>query len=212
VDAETIDDAVAAVAPRAHAPGRGPGGVFVVGHSLGGMLAPEIAARDGRAAGVVLLAREDGRSPRPRASRPSTSRDAPAPPAADRTIRRAAGAVGRPRRAARRARRRGARPPASYWYDLDDRRPLERARGSGPDARGVRRPRLPGTAPDVAAWRAALDGRAGAAVEVRPALNHLLVPGEGPSSPEEYQTRPGHVERELVERIARWVLAQPPAR
>jgi hypothetical protein len=47
-------------------------------------------------------------------------------------------------------------------------------------------------------------------VEVRPALNHLLVPGEGQSSPEEYQTRPGHVEAELVERLARWMLAQPP--
>jgi hypothetical protein len=66
------------------------------------------------------------------------------------------------------------------------------------------------TGADAAAWRAALAGRANAAVEVRPALNHLLVPGEGQSSPEEYQTRPGHVEAELVERLARWMLAQPP--
>jgi hypothetical protein len=103
--------------------------------------------------------------------------------------------------------------PASYWYDLDDRRPLERARALRVPMLAVFGGRdYQVTAPDVAAWRAALDGRAGAAVEVRPALNHLLVPGEGPSSPEEYQTRPGHVERELVERIARWVLAQPPAR
>jgi dienelactone hydrolase len=56
VDAETIDDAVAAVALARTLPGADPARVFVVGHSLGGMLAPEIAARDGRAAGVVLLA------------------------------------------------------------------------------------------------------------------------------------------------------------
>jgi hypothetical protein len=41
-------------------------------------------------------------------------------------------------------------------------------------------------------------------------VNHLLVPGRGRSSPEEYQARPGHVEEAIVERLARWILAQPP--
>jgi hypothetical protein len=38
------------------------------------------------------------------------------------------------------------------------------------------------------------------------------VPGEGPSSPEEYATRPGHVEAALVERLAAWILAVPAGR
>ena len=54
LDSETVDDAVAAVhtlQARAEI-----SGVTVVGHSLGGMLAPEIAARAGHVRGVVALA------------------------------------------------------------------------------------------------------------------------------------------------------------
>jgi hypothetical protein len=64
VDAETIDDAVAAVALARTLPGADPARVFVVGHSLGGMLAPEIAARDGRAAARCCSHRPDGPSAR----------------------------------------------------------------------------------------------------------------------------------------------------
>lgn len=54
LDTETIDDAVSAV----HALQARPeiAGVTVVGHSLGGMLAPEIATRAGHVRGVVALA------------------------------------------------------------------------------------------------------------------------------------------------------------
>ncbi|MBV8763194.1 MAG: alpha/beta fold hydrolase [Deltaproteobacteria bacterium] len=54
LDTEVIDDAIAAV----HALQARPeiGAVTVAGHSLGGMLAPEIAARAGQVAGVVALA------------------------------------------------------------------------------------------------------------------------------------------------------------
>ena len=37
-------------------PGVDPARVYLVGHSLGGYLAPRIAARDGKLAGVVVLA------------------------------------------------------------------------------------------------------------------------------------------------------------
>jgi dienelactone hydrolase len=211
LDAETIDDAVAALAVARAVPGADPRRVFIVGHSLGATFAAEIAERDGRVAGAVLLAP----SGRPVAEVALEQIEYLAPRA------RAAGQPTAPYDAMRGqlhdviARRvspdttvLGA--PASYWYDLDDRRPLERARRSRVPMLAVFGGRdYQVTARDVAAWRAALNGRPDATVEVRPALNHLLVPGDGPSSPDEYLARPGHVDAALVERIADWITAQP---
>jgi dienelactone hydrolase len=214
VDAETIDDAVAAVALARALPGADPARVFVVGHSLGGMLAPEIAARDGRAAGVVLLA-PGGRPLAETAGEQAEylagrARAAGQPTAPYDALRAQLGDLAA-RRVAPDVVVLGA--PASYWYDLDDRRPLERARALRVPMLAVFGGRdYQVTAADVAAWRGAFAGRADAAVEVRPALNHLLVPGEAPSSPEEYATRPGHVEAALVERLASWMLATPAGR
>jgi uncharacterized protein len=54
--ADFIDDAVVATRLIAVQPGIDPSRVFVLGHGLGGKLAPEIAARAGNVAGLVLLA------------------------------------------------------------------------------------------------------------------------------------------------------------
>src|SRR5690606_22442643 len=56
VDDETTDDAVAAVAALGGVEGIDPDRIFVLGHSQGGMLAPRIAQRSGKVAGLVLLA------------------------------------------------------------------------------------------------------------------------------------------------------------
>src|SRR5439155_22756329 len=53
---EVIDDALAAVAVLRATPGVDPKRVFALGHSLGGMLVPRIAAADGKLAGLVVLA------------------------------------------------------------------------------------------------------------------------------------------------------------
>ena len=53
---ETIDDAEAAVALLASLPEIDHHHVYVLGHSLGGMLAPRIAAEDGEVAGVIIAA------------------------------------------------------------------------------------------------------------------------------------------------------------
>lgn len=56
VDDEIIDDATAAVSVlRSHAATR-EARIFLIGHSLGALLAPEIAERAGKIAGIVLLA------------------------------------------------------------------------------------------------------------------------------------------------------------
>ena len=56
VEQESIEDARAGVTLLAARPEIDPKRIFVVGHSLGAMLAPRIAAEDGRLAGIVLMA------------------------------------------------------------------------------------------------------------------------------------------------------------
>jgi dienelactone hydrolase len=56
VDDETVNDARAAAALLAKQPGIDPKRVYVLGHSLGAMLAPRIASGDSQIAGIVLMA------------------------------------------------------------------------------------------------------------------------------------------------------------
>ena len=56
VEEETVADALAALDSLRAVPGVDPARVYLLGHSLGGYLAPRIAARDGKLAGVVILA------------------------------------------------------------------------------------------------------------------------------------------------------------
>ena len=212
LEVEVIDDALAAlVAARAY-PGVDPARVFVVGHSIGATFSPDIADRDGHVAGVALLA-PAGRSISQVALEQldyliERARAAGQPTASYEPVRAQLAALVA-RRLPRDTPVLGA--PAWYWYDLDDRRPLELAGASRVPALAIFGGRdYQVTAADVDAWRKTFAGRTNATVEMRPAVNHLLVPGRGPSSPEEYQARPGHVEEAIVERLARWILAQPP--
>ncbi|WP_300814508.1 alpha/beta fold hydrolase [uncultured Bacteroides sp.] len=56
MDVETGDDAVAAVALARTLPEVAADSVFVLGHSQGGMMAPRIAERSGKVAGIIVLA------------------------------------------------------------------------------------------------------------------------------------------------------------
>jgi hypothetical protein len=56
VNEETIDDALAAVNLLREAEKVDPNRIFILGHSMGAMLAPRIATRDEEVAGLILLA------------------------------------------------------------------------------------------------------------------------------------------------------------
>jgi len=211
LDVETIDDAVAALDALRAQPGIDPARLFVLGHSLGATYAPEIAARAGlgdrRVAGVVMLA-------------PSARRVADVLAAQLAHVAAAARAAGRPTTqidalgpaVAALAERRlpadtlllGA--PAWYWYDLDDRRPVERGRTLDVPLLALFGGRdYQVTADDAALWAEALAGRPDATVRTYPALNHLFVAGSGPSTPDEYQRTPGHVDAQVIDDVARWI-------
>jgi dienelactone hydrolase len=207
VDDEVIDDAVAALAYlRAH-PAVDPARVYVIGHSLGAQLAPEIAQRDGRTAGAVLMAAPARpievlmheqltylRSLPMNAAPESQARIDEALAQVDRLL---AGT------APDTALVLGA--PASYFRDL-------KRRDAVAVARTIETPLLvlqgerdyQVTMEDFGLWQQAASSRAAVTLRSFPGLNHLFVAGTGAPTPAEYAT-PGFVAVEVVEAIAAWI-------
>ncbi|MEP6571562.1 MAG: alpha/beta fold hydrolase [Gemmatimonadota bacterium] len=208
---ETIDDAVLAAELLRHTPGVDPRRVFVLGHSLGGMLAPRIARADSAIAGLIILAGT---------TRPledviveqldylkSLSPEIPESPAIAQ-MREAAARVKAltPADSASTTAILGA--PVRYWLDLRGYAPAE-------SARAIRRPILvlqgerdyQVTMVDFANWKAALGSRSDVTFRSYADLNHLFVTGQGRSTPAEYQ-QAGHVSQEVVTDIAAWTLRQ----
>jgi len=59
------------------------------------------------------------------------------------------------------------------------------------------------TLADLNGWRAAVGGHAGVTIKSYPTLNHLFLPGEGKSTPAEYE-RAGHIPDVVLDDIADW--------
>jgi len=210
VKEEVIDDAVAAVRKMRETARIRADRVFVLGHSLGGMLAPRIAAADPSIAGLILMAAAvkpleqsivdqtrylamlDGKV----SVEEQAALDAVTKLAADvRALKPSDPPIVSPPFSA----------PASYWLDL---------RGYNPPAAAslLKQPMLvlqgerdyQVTMEDFAAWQRALGSRADVQLKSYPALNHLFMAGSGPSSPAEYD-RSGHVDETVVRDIAAWI-------
>jgi dienelactone hydrolase len=214
VKEETVDDAVAAVRLLQKTGGIDPERVYVLGHSLGGMLAPRIAmAAADDVAGLIVLAgavRSLEQSMLDQ-SRYIAQSDGVISPEEQKQIGELEGLVARiktlkPSDAP--VGILGASAPASYWIDL---------RGYNPPAaaaklaipmlvlQGERDYQV--TLEDFAQWKAALRTRKDVVFESYPQLNHLFIAGSGPSTPAEY-LRPGHVAEEVVRDIAGWIVAR----
>lgn len=207
---EVIDDALEGVKALRARRGIDPARVFVLGHSLGGMMVPRIAAADPAIAGFVVLAGparplEDAIVMQ---MRHLAIADGAISPDEQKAIDEAS-AVGarlralKPEDAASRERIFGASP--AYWLDL---------RGYDPAAaaKDVKAPMLvlqgerdyQVTADEFAKWKSALGSRADVTLRSYPALNHLFIAGSGPAGPAEYLI-PGHVAEEVVTDIANWL-------
>ena len=196
VDEEVIDDAVAAVQLlRARRDVNG-NRIFVVGHSLGAMLAPEIAKKAARVAGIVMLAPAGRKMPTAivqqlrflgatssglvETEREAEEISAHKMPASGKFM--------------------GA--PASYFYDLDGRDEVATARSLGVPIlilHGGRDYQV--IDEDIQHWQDGLSGASRVKLETFPALNHLFIAGEGKPNPAEYNT-PGHVDQAVVGAIA----------
>jgi alpha-beta hydrolase superfamily lysophospholipase len=212
VKQEVIEDVLEAVKTLRALPGIDSARIFVLGHSLGGMLIPRIGIADPTIAGLIVLAG---------AARPLEE----AITVQTRYLAMADGSIsseeqlGIDRAAALAESVRALQPadassgrmisgaPASYWLDL---------RGYDPPsaARSVKAPMLilqgerdyQVTPEEFAKWKAALSSRRDVTFHSYAALNHLFIAGTGPSLPAEYQV-PGHVAEDVIRDVATWILA-----
>jgi uncharacterized protein len=211
---EYVPDAVAAVGLLRQHPAVDPERVFVLGHSLGGTVAPRVGLAEPSIAGLVILA--GGAQPlywaavrqmRYLASLvPET--EAAAQPAIDALAHQAA-MVDSPDLSS-------STPdsdlpfgvPAAYWLDLRGYDPAAAAAALGKPMlilQGGRDYQVT-LLDDLARWEASLAGRTDVTIRVYNADNHLFFRGTGKSSLAEYEPAQ-HVDPAVVADIADWLLA-----
>ncbi|MFJ7213497.1 hypothetical protein [Amycolatopsis sp. NPDC098790] len=177
---------------------------FVVGHSMGGKVAPRVAEADPAVAGLVILA-GDAQPMHHAAVR--VARHLGLEPSTVEAFERQAALVDSDRLTPETAV--AELPfgwPASYWLDLRDYDPVAVTAALPVPVflgQGGRDYQVT-VADDLTQWRAGLAGRTNVTIEVYERLDHLFMPGDGPSTPADY-ARPGHVDAAVVSDVADWV-------
>jgi uncharacterized protein len=198
---EVVDDAAKAAALVRTQKEVDPNKVYVLGHSLGGYVAPRIADEDGKLAGLIILAGnvrpvEDMLLEQMQAMGAQQSAIDQAKAVHAKVKKLEPGDEDSPAIMGQ---------PPSYWLDLKSYNPAEKAKALGRPMlilQGERDYQVP--MKDFELWKAAVGGAKGVTLKSYPALNHLFVAGEGKSLPAEY-AKPGHVAAEVVDEIAAFV-------
>jgi pimeloyl-ACP methyl ester carboxylesterase len=182
--------------------------VFVAGHSLGATVAPYIAAKEPRIAGLIMLAA---------AARPIYA-------LVEEQVAYLAGLDGKideqeqarlkEIRQSAKALREGAWKPGDrllgasveYWASLDKTRPAANAKALTIPVLLAQGGRDYQVCPerDFGIWQRELAGRDNVTLKLFKAMDHLFRRGEGPSTPEQYKER-GHVDKSVIEYLAQWI-------
>ena len=207
---EVIDDALLALEQLRQRPEIDKKATFIVGHSLGGCLAPVIARADGKLAGIVILSgtlrdldvvvleQLDYLANMPGKHQEETKNGLPAI------------------RADIEAMRAGKKKPedvimfapVSYWKDIN-------AQLGEVGAEALRK--FPGRVlilgggrdlqikrVDFDKWQSAAGDRKGVTFRWLPEMNHLYFAGTGSPDPDDYD-KPGHVDASVIEGVSSWM-------
>ena len=215
VNDETTNDAQSAVALLASRADVNPRQIYVLGHSLGGMMAPRIAATDKQVAGIIIAA-GTGRplevvivdQLKYLASLPGadTAELKQQIDSAEKAKAKIESPALRPDTSVSML---GVQIPGSYFLDLRNYRPAEVAAQLKIPIlvlQGGRDYQV--TSQDYELWKAALAKDSRATFKFYPRLTHLFMTGKGsgPGSPADYSVA-GHVSGEVIHDIAQWVKA-----
>lgn len=210
IDRETTDDALAAVALLRTQARIDPERVFVLGHSLGGMLTPRIGTRDPRIAGLILLAAPS----RPlldilleQNRRMAVLNDGKTDDAESAEIARLTARIASVRRGEEVS---GADAPlglpTGYWRSIEAVDPIAEARATKQPLLFLQGGRdLQVVDADWQRWRSAFHQDPQTTFKLYDTLNHLAIPGEG--TLQDYATA-GHVAPELIADVAAWIATQ----
>ena len=207
---EVIDDALAAVDLVRRTKGIDAHRVYLLGHSLGGMLAPRIGVQDPGLAGLVILAG---------ATRPledimveQTTYLASLSGLPEDQQKEKVGEIEKQRDKVKKLTKVDTASvetylaaPASYWIDLQGYDPPQVAHSLKMPLlilQGERDYQV--TMKDYERWKIALQSNRNVTFKTYPRLNHLFIGGEGKSVPTEY-AKEGHVPDEVIDDIAAWM-------
>ncbi len=205
---ETVEDAVKAAELLRSLPEIDGKRVFILGHSLGGYLAPRILKQAPWVAGVIIMAGNT----RPlgtlivEQAEYIASLD-PANEAARRQAEKLKEMAAQIQAIEEgKSELRGVMGmPAAYIRDLkgyDPAAELSKLEVPALILQGERDYQV--TMADFKRWKEALTDRRDVTLKSYPKLNHLFVAGEGKSTPAEYQ-KPGHVDQQVIEDVTAWV-------
>jgi dienelactone hydrolase len=209
---EYVPDATAAVRLLCGLPAVDPRRVFVLGHSLGGTLAPRVVAAEPAVAGLVILA--GGTRPMHWAVIEQVEYIASLDPATAAAAKPTLEAMTKLAQMVDSPDLSNSTPvselpfgvPAAYWLDLRGYNPAAAAAALGKPMLILQggRDYQATVAEDLAGWRASLEGRAGVTIRVYEADNHFFFSGTGRSSPTDYLTAQ-HADPRVVTDIAAWL-------
>lgn len=211
VNEETVDDAISAAALLRQTEKIDPARIFVLGHSLGGMMIPRIRGQDKNIAGFIIMAGLT--RPIEQAILEQTryifSLQGPLTEEGKQKLTELEDQVAKIRALKEQGENQeeailGAYP--AYWLDLRNYSPTE-------EARKIDRPLLilqgkrdyQVTEKDFNNLKQALEGKRNVTFKLYPACNHLFIEGKGLITPNEYLYTAGNVSSEVIEDIALWV-------
>ena len=214
---EVISDVVAAISVLSHRDDVDPDRIFVLGHGLGGMLAPRIEKARSDVAGLIVMAGMTRSLEEVYFHEKSHlfSLDGDVSPAEEAELKKIKRQMAM-LRDEQLSQRDGVPElllgrPVSYWLDIRQYHP-------GVAASKLSRPMLilqggrdyRSTLEDFRGWRTHLSGRENVEFKLYLRLNHVFMPGKGASKsdPEEHRIH-DYLAQKVIEDIAEWIKKQP---